>query len=111
MPGCFVVAHALRREGGGGGGQRVEEQGTWASQKHSEAGYGAMVHGGTPQTTAQPAPLDLDCRLGFEFTYDRNLRPPPPHVTFRRVVASLWGPGQSPVLPFACCVGSLLSVG
>ena len=37
--------------------------------------------------------------------------PPPPCVTFRRVVVSLWGPGQSPVLPFVCCVGSLLSVG
>ena len=36
---------------------------------------------------------------------------PTPRVTFRRVVASLRGPGQSPVLPFACCVGSLLSVG
>ena len=32
-------------------------------------------------------------------------------MTFRRVVISLRGPGQSPVLPFACCVGSLLSVG
>ena len=36
---------------------------------------------------------------------------PPPRVTFRRVVVPLRGPGQSPVLPFACCVGSLLSVG
>ena len=35
----------------------------------------------------------------------------PPRVTFRLVVVSLRGPGQSPVLPFACCVGSLLSVG
>ena len=35
----------------------------------------------------------------------------PPRVTFRRVAVPLWGPGQSPVLPFACCVGSLLSVG
>ena len=34
-----------------------------------------------------------------------------PCVTFRRVVVSLRGPGQSPVLPFACCVGSTLSVG
>ena len=35
-----------------------------------------------------------------------------PHcVTFRLVVARLRGPGQSPVLPFTCCVGSLLSVG
>ena len=37
--------------------------------------------------------------------------PPPPCVTFRRVVVSLRGPGQSPILPFACCVGSLRSVG
>ena len=39
------------------------------------------------------------------------LIPPPPRVTFRRVVAPLRGPGQSPVLPFACCVGSLRSDG
>ena len=32
-------------------------------------------------------------------------------VTFRRGVVSLRGPGQSPVLPFACGVGSLRSVG
>ena len=37
--------------------------------------------------------------------------PPPPRVTFRRVAVSLRGPGQSPVLPSACCVGSLRSVG
>ena len=40
-----------------------------------------------------------------------GLPPPPPCVTFRRVVAPLRGPGQSPVLPFACCVASLRSVG
>ena len=34
-----------------------------------------------------------------------------PCVTFRLVVAPLRGPGRSPGLPFACCVGSLLSVG
>ena len=34
-----------------------------------------------------------------------------PRVTFRRVVVPLQGPGQSPVLPSACCVGSLRSVG
>ena len=33
----------------------------------------------------------------------------PPCVTFRLVVVPLRGPGQSPVLPFACCVGLLLS--
>ena len=31
---------------GGRPGQRVEEQGTWAAQKHSEAGYGRPVDGG-----------------------------------------------------------------
>ena len=36
--------------------------------------------------------------------------PPPPCVTFCRV-AALRGPRQSPVLPSACCVGSLRSVG
>ena len=34
-----------------------------------------------------------------------------PRVTFRRVVVPLRGPGQSPVLPSACCVGSVRSVG
>ena len=34
-----------------------------------------------------------------------------PCVTFCLVVVSLRGPGQSPALPFACCVGSLCSVG
>ena len=34
-----------------------------------------------------------------------------PRVTFRRVVVPLRGPRQSPVLPFARCVGSLRSVG
>ena len=37
--------------------------------------------------------------------------PSPPRVTVRLVVAPLRGPGRSPVLPFACCVGSLRSVG
>ena len=36
---------------------------------------------------------------------------PPPCVTFRLVVVPLRGPGRSPVLPFACCVGALRSVG
>ena len=34
-----------------------------------------------------------------------------PCVTLRWVPVSLRGPGQSPVLPFTCCVGSLRSVG
>ena len=42
----------------------------------------------------------------------KGRQPPPPQtpcVTFR-LVAPLRGPGRSPVLPFACCVGSLHSV-
>ena len=36
---------------------------------------------------------------------------PPPCVTLRRVAVCLRGPRQSPVLLFACCVGSLRFVG
>ena len=41
-----------KRTCGGRPGQRVEEQGTWASQKHSEAGYGRPVDRGV--WTAKP---------------------------------------------------------
>ena len=37
--------------------------------------------------------------------------PPGPRVTARQVAVSLRGPGQSPILPFACCVASILSDG
>ena len=47
-----------------------------------------------------------DCSLCSSFIAGRA-----PSVTFRLVVVPLRGPGRSPVLPFACCVGSLLSVG
>ena len=45
-----------KRTYGGRPGQRVEEQGTWASQKHSEAGYGRPVDRGvwTAQTVKRP---------------------------------------------------------
>ena len=49
----------------------------------------------------------LELSYGFSVTTHAM----PPCVTFRLVVVSLRGPGQSPVLPFACCVWSLLSVG
>ena len=41
---------------GGRPGQRVDEQGTWASQKHSEAGYGRPVDRGvwTAKTVKRP---------------------------------------------------------
>ena len=49
---------------------------------------------------------------GDTFGTARARRPaPPPCVTFRPVVVSLRGPGPSPILPFACCVRSLRSVG
>ena len=47
----------------------------------------------------------------FNPPFGGRLPPPPPCVTFRLVAASLRGPGQSPARPFACCVGSLRSVG
>ena len=45
------------------------------------------------------------------FHLRRGGPPPPPCLTFRPVVAPLRDPGQSPVLLFACCVGSLHSDG
>ena len=67
--------------------------------------------GGTSQTAAAQRLLDRPRRPFAEFTYNRKLCPPPPRVALRRVAVALRGPGQSPVLPFACCVGSLRSVG
>ena len=45
-----------KRTYGGRPGQHVEEQGTWASQKHSEAGYGRPVDRGawTAKTVKRP---------------------------------------------------------
>ena len=45
-----------KRTYGGRPGQRVEEQGTWAAQKHSEAGYGRPVDRGvwTAKTVKRP---------------------------------------------------------
>ena len=59
--GCIrtAVHHRRRGEGGtygGRPGQHVEEQGTWAAQKHSEAGYGRPVDRGvwTAKTVKRP---------------------------------------------------------
>ena len=45
-----------KRTYGGRPGQRVEEQGTWAAQKHTEAGYGRPVDRGvwTAKTVKRP---------------------------------------------------------
>ena len=51
---CLVFG--LRVRGGGRPGQRMEEQGTWGAQKHSEAGYGRPVDRGvwTAKTVKRP---------------------------------------------------------
>ena len=77
--------------------------------------------GGRRASTGQPTKNNKDeCFAGFARLVTRRASqagraprkpPPPPCVTFRLVVAPLRGPGRSPVLPFACCVGSLRSVG
>ena len=50
--GLFAQQVRGKRTYGGRPGQRVEEQGTWAAQKHSEAGYGRPVDRGV--WTAKP---------------------------------------------------------
>ena len=62
-----------------------------------------------PCTPLPPCAEDVSAVGGRAVLSQRT--PPPPRVTFRRVVVPLRGPGQSPVLRFACCVGSLCSVG
>ena len=62
MTGCYAIVEHCAIVGRGGGGyggrcgQRVEEQGTWAAQKHSEAGYGRPVDRGvwTAKTVKRP---------------------------------------------------------
>ena len=52
--------------------------------------------------------IDVGCCWSTHFCVPDPLTP---HVTFRWVFVPLRGPGQSPVRPFACCVGALRSVG
>ena len=66
--------------------------------------------GRPPPKPAKPSALQRSLD-----TFLQPLAPsaPPLHhpcVTFRLVIAPLRGPGRSHILPFACCVGSLLSV-
>ena len=95
--GCPRFAHFLN----GGPGPAVPRDRAAASR---------TAHG------AAPGPHPTACGVPrHRFARNRLVSapspPPPPRVTFRRVVAPLRGPEQSPVLPFACCVASLLSVG
>ena len=124
---CPLDTSSIRRGGGGGGGVLL-----WLSA--------VPIHPWTPgcplagsltrrehiTTLALPFPMlsplglgggDLQYSPRLGLIIDSSLvrpigsPPPPPCVTFRLVVAPLRGPGQPPVLPFACCVGLLLSVG
>ena len=62
-----------------------------------------------PPTLAAPPPPPraLDPRGNIP----KATVPSTPCVTFCLVADSLWGGGQSAVLPFTCCIGLLLSVG
>ena len=69
-----------------------------------------------PISDVLPPEISCDCGLVHLQNSPSCPVPPclehlPPCVTFRLVVAPLRGPGRSPVLPFACCVRLLLSVG
>ena len=81
------------------GAANAPHWGGWGPVNKRRRGNPELVQGGRGEF------LNGDCFGSFSATK------PPPCVTFRRVVVPLRGPGQSPVLPSACCVGSLLSVG
>ena len=67
----------------------------WGRRAVPEQGrFRGLGRGHTPSVGAEP-PLRIAVSM------------PPPYVTFRPIAVSLRAPGQSPVLPFACCVGSL----
>ena len=75
--------------------------------------HAGHIHNHTEQNNIYTYPPPPPCvTLSKATVWDTTLsQKHTPCVTFRRVVVSLRGPGQSPVLPFACCVGSLRSVG
>ena len=64
-----------------------------------------------PPPDPPPRPHSTAHRVHYTIPHQPLWNTPPPRVTFRRVAVPLRGPGQSPVRPFACCVGSLRSVG
>ena len=79
---------------------------TFSGPNLCSGAFGANIHCYTKQRAHYGSPF-----LQPPPPPSAGVRPPPPRVAFRRVAVSLRGPGQSPVLPFACCVGSLRSVG
>ena len=72
---------------------------------------GVHSRGGRKRTSLRLHTAELPPAVAHRLQTATAVNPPPLCVTFRLVVAPLRGPGQSPVLPFACCVGSPLSVG
>ena len=71
-----------KRTYGGRPGQRVEEQGTWAAQKHSEAGYGRPVDRGvwTAKTVKRPRQQPAHPQYAnywAPLTRKRHILPPP----------------------------------
>ena len=72
-----------------------------------------LALGGTGLIALSLMGLNCQCAWGLGRGFGPLLRqwrtpashPPPPCVTFRLVVVPLRGPGQSPVLPFACSSG------
>ena len=72
-----------KRTYGGRPGQRVEEQGTWAAQKHSEAGNGRPVDRGvwTAKTVKRPQQQPAHPQYAnywAPLTCKRHILPPPP---------------------------------
>ena len=96
------------REGVGGRRRRRREGGGGREEEGKEAALRTLP---APPCPPRPPANNERPSLGIQTFFCPHPPPPSPCVTFRLVVAPLRGPGQSPVLPFACCVGSLLSVG
>ena len=70
-----------KRTYGGRPGQRVEEQGTWAAQKHSEAGYGRPVDRAvwTAKTVKRPRQQPAHPQYAKYWAPLTRKRPIPPH--------------------------------
>ena len=112
-PGRRCAARAVRAKGRGTTGTRSIGSVRQVMHRLGEGGGGAGTtrhgHGRSPETR-DPRDASSSSATDLSMGTQSACTPPPP-VTFRRVVVSLRGPGQSPGLPFACCVGSLRSVG
>ena len=89
----------------GRAGSGAERDGQWGRLRRTPRAIWMAGHRGIAEQA------DLRAWAQCCGAYRPSAAPPPPRVTVRPVVVPLRGPGQSPALPFACCVGSLRSVG